>query len=148
LKNSDTKFNGYISKFYTLTKSFNEKPILLVSCVKKTIFCVKNTWHFYVVFTQVTKKYRFLQNMIYPHIMSIRKREISVRFLFFTFRNIFSSGRSIYSHVPNWISTEYTTTGLHLRNPDDKTYSWSLFWCSKTKFLLCTDSDSLQPCNC
>jgi hypothetical protein len=38
LKILDDKFNGYISKFYTLTKSFHGKLIFLVSCVKKMNF--------------------------------------------------------------------------------------------------------------
>jgi hypothetical protein len=41
LKNLDIKFNGYVSKFYTFTKCFHEKPTFLVSCVKTTKFGVK-----------------------------------------------------------------------------------------------------------
>jgi hypothetical protein len=41
LKKLNIKFNSYILKFYTLTKSFHGEQTFLVSCLKKTEFNVK-----------------------------------------------------------------------------------------------------------
>jgi hypothetical protein len=79
LKNLNTKFSGYILKFYMFKKWFHRKPTFWVPSVKKTNFCVKEGCVrdvLFVFFTQVTKNVGFSQDLMCAPKMLIRKREI------------------------------------------------------------------------
>jgi hypothetical protein len=85
-------------------KLFHKKMILLALCVKKTRFDAKKALHktYYFIFsTHDTKKIPW--NLTYAHKMS---RSMCVQnFIseFFDILKCFFGGRSICSHVPNWI---------------------------------------------
>ena len=69
-KNSEIKFHGYIFKSYVFIKSFHEKSIFFVGCVKKEKIRHKNPYFstkflsFYICHT----KCQFFVKLLHEHI--------------------------------------------------------------------------------
>jgi hypothetical protein len=103
----DKTFNTYISTFYVFTKLFHGNPTFFVSCAKKTNFGVKKrlfTWHFFCLFYTSHKKSQFFHK---TWSAQLECQGVSAKFLFRIFwhlQNVCVDGRSICSHVSNWIS--------------------------------------------
>jgi hypothetical protein len=106
IKKFGQKISAYVSTFYVLTKSFHEKPTYFVLCVKRQNLVLKNSFvrvNFFLSFLHKPQKKKGF-SLACTH---IECWDVSAKFLFKTFWHfemLFSDGRSICSHVPNWIS--------------------------------------------
>jgi hypothetical protein len=86
--------------FYMLTMSFHENPMFFVSFHENGF--VRD---FFLSFYASYKNIIFSQNLVCAYRILRRKRKFSVQ-IFWHFEMLISDGKSICSHVPNWISVK------------------------------------------